>query len=88
MSRSSLYQRQVEMFPAMRNLTSISTFSKTEITNRMFKKTDRKKLYAFVFFFLGKCFLVYNPNLTSESISGTSISGPMTVANAAPEPIP
>ena len=36
----------------------------------------------------GKCFLVYSPSLTSESISGTSIKGPMTAANAAPEPIP
>jgi hypothetical protein len=43
--------------------------------------------YSFCFF-LGKCFLVYNPSLTSESISGTSINGPITVANAAPDPMP
>ncbi|MDH7594659.1 MAG: hypothetical protein ACQXXH_02735 [Candidatus Bathyarchaeia archaeon] len=40
------------------------------------------------FFFLGKYFRVRKPSLTKDSIKGTSISGPITVANAAPEPIP
>jgi hypothetical protein len=39
-------------------------------------------------FFLGKYFLVCKPSLTKESINGTSNSGPMTVAKAAPDPIP
>jgi hypothetical protein len=39
-------------------------------------------------FFLGKYFLVRSPSLTKESISGTSINGPITVASAAPDPMP
>lgn len=31
---------------------------------------------------------MYNPSLTRESINGTSIKGPITVARAAPDPIP
>jgi hypothetical protein len=43
-------------------------------------------IYVFLvsfFAFLGNLWLVFNPSLTSESISG-----PITVARAAPEPIP
>jgi len=38
--------------------------------------------------FLGKYLLVHKPNLVRESMRGTSIKGPMTVARAAPEPMP
>ncbi len=42
--------------------------------------------YSFsLLFFLGKRWLVRRPNLTRDSISGTSIKGPITVAKAAPE---
>jgi hypothetical protein len=41
-----------------------------------------------VLYFRGKYFRVCNPSFTSDSISGTSRSGPITVANAAPELIP
>ena len=40
------------------------------------------------FFFLGKYFRVRNPSQTSDNIKGTSNKGPITVASAAPEPIP
>jgi len=38
--------------------------------------------------FLGKYLLVHRPNLVREIMRGTSIKGPMTVAKAAPEPMP
>lgn len=38
--------------------------------------------------FLGKYRLVHRPTFTKESIRGTSIRGPITVASAAPEPMP
>ena len=64
---------------------NIAPFETLELTKKKYC------LFCYIcgfFFFLGKYFLVLNPSFTSKSIKGTSKSGPITVANAAPEPIP